>query len=90
MLLNYLVSWAPFHIDALGIVTFLGAEQIDQAVGRLARNRFTSCLPLLGAYKIAGNDIVKPIPGFTLYNITDGILATDLTAGSVDGSSPRT
>jgi hypothetical protein len=78
MLLDYLPSWHPFHIDALGIVTLLGAEQVDQAVGRLARTPLTACLPLLGAYKIAGNDIVKPISGFTLYNITDGIMATDL------------
>jgi hypothetical protein len=78
MLLYYLGNWAPFRIDALGIVTLLGAEQIDLAVGRLARNRFTGCLPVLAAFKIAGNDIVQPIPGFVLYNVTDGIMATDI------------
>lgn len=31
------------------------------------------------AFKIAGNDLVQPIPGFTLYNVTDDIMATDLT-----------
>ncbi|KAM0418759.1 hypothetical protein ACHAPT_012357 [Fusarium lateritium] len=78
MLLDHLLSWGPFRIDALGIVTLIGADQVDQAVGRLARNPVTRFLPLLGAYKIAGNDFVQPIAGFKLYNVTDGILATDL------------
>ena len=79
MLFHYLERWAPFRIDALGLVTLLGAERVDQVVGRLAHHRLTSYLPLLGAFKIAGNDFVQPIPGFVLYNVTDGIVATDLS-----------
>lgn len=72
-------SWAPFRIDALGIVTILGADQTDLVVGRLARTGFTGLLPLLGAFRVADNSIVKPIPGFVLYNVSDGILANDIT-----------
>ncbi|KAF8246157.1 hypothetical protein K440DRAFT_685659 [Wilcoxina mikolae CBS 423.85] len=79
MLLGYLETWAPFRIDALGLVTMIGASEIDVAVVRLVRNRFTECLPLLGAYIFAGNNFTKPIPGFFLYNISDGIVATDMT-----------
>ena len=79
MLLTYLKHWAPFRIDALGIVTLLGADQMDLVLGRLARTGFSNFLPLLGAYKIADNSVVKPIPGFILYNVTDGMLATDIT-----------
>ena len=78
-ILAHLKHWAPFHIDALGIVTILGADQMDLVLGRLAKAGFSGLLPLLGAYKIADNSIVKPISGFTLYNVSDGILATDVT-----------
>ncbi|KAK5726247.1 hypothetical protein LTR17_012867 [Elasticomyces elasticus] len=79
MLLHTLKNWAPFHIDALGIVTLLGADEMDLAVGRLSRNRYTENLPLLGSYIVANNAIRKPKLGFTIYNITDGIMATDVT-----------
>lgn len=78
MLLDTIKAWSPFRIDALGIVTMLGAAEVDQIVGRLVRSRYTDYLPLLGAYTIASNQITKPIPGFVLYNVTDGIMATDL------------
>jgi hypothetical protein len=79
MLVSQLKNWAPFRLDALGLVTLLGAGELDIAIGRLVKNHFTEYLPLLGAYIIAGDNITKPIPGFTLYNITDGILASDVT-----------
>lgn len=77
--LDFLHHWAPFRIDALGIVTILGAAEVDMVVGRMARHRFTGCLPLLGAFQIASNSIVRQLPSFILYNVTDGILATDVT-----------
>lgn len=52
---------------------------MDLVLGRLAQTGFTSLLPLLGAFKIADDSIAKPIPGFVLYNVSDGILATDIT-----------
>jgi hypothetical protein len=79
MLFTRIKEWAPFHIDALGLVTILGVTEVDYAVGRLVQSYFTDCLPLLGAYTIASNQVTEPIPGFVLYNITDGIVATDLT-----------
>jgi hypothetical protein len=62
---------------------------MDEALGGLVRYRYLEYPSLLGAFVIAGNDIVKPIPGFTLYNVSDGIQATDV-AGSVVGSIART
>jgi len=78
MLLDYIKEWSPFRIDALGIVTMLGAAEVDQTVGRLVRSRYTDFLLLPRAYTLASNQITKPIPGFVLYNVTDGIMATDL------------
>src|SRR2546421_5288458 len=76
--LKYVKSRAPFHIDALGILTLLGASEVDQAVGSLLSYNFTKYLPLLAANVIAQDAITKPIPGFVMYNITDGITATDI------------
>lgn len=50
-ILDFLHHWAPFRIDALGIVTILGAAEVDMVVGRLARHHFTGCLPLLCAFQ---------------------------------------
>lgn len=72
-------DWAPFKIDALGLVTILGAAEVDISIGRLLHNCITEWLPLLGAYTIASGQMSKSIPGFYLYNITDGIMATDLS-----------
>lgn len=79
MSLSQIKNWAPFKIDALGLVTILGAAEVDISVGRLVHNCLTEWLPLLGAYTVASGQISKPIPGFYLYNITDGIMATDLS-----------
>jgi hypothetical protein len=79
MFMSAVKNWMPFRIDALGILTIVGAVEVDHAVGRLVSSRFVERAPLLGAYTIANNQITQPIPGFALYNITDGILATDLT-----------
>ncbi|RBR03241.1 uncharacterized protein FIESC28_11795 [Fusarium coffeatum] len=76
--LSTLKQWAPFEIDALGLVTMLGAEEMNLVIGQLTQNTYTEWLPLLGAYIIANDHITEPMPGFTLYNITDGIVATDL------------
>ncbi|KAF2023978.1 hypothetical protein EK21DRAFT_79767 [Setomelanomma holmii] len=74
----FVQSWAPLKIDALGIVTMLGAKQVDTWIGRLTYSYITDMLPLLGAFVIAGNSFTEPIPGFVLHNVTDGIVATDL------------
>ncbi|KAA8571381.1 hypothetical protein EYC84_001384 [Monilinia fructicola] len=79
MLLHQFERWSPFQIDALGIITLIGAEEVDRAVGRLTHSYLTDWLPLLGVYKVSGNAFKERIPGFVLYNITDGILAPDLT-----------
>ncbi|KAI1448496.1 hypothetical protein F5Y02DRAFT_431294 [Annulohypoxylon stygium] len=78
MLLDSLARWQPFRIDALGLVTIFGAEELDIAIGTLAQSWATDWLPYLGSYTVANNQIAKPITGFVLYNITDGIVATDV------------
>ncbi|KAJ6258802.1 hypothetical protein Dda_6856 [Drechslerella dactyloides] len=77
--LPHLKEWAPFQIDALGLITIVGTVEVDRAIGRLVRSAYAEFAPLLGAYTIASNQIAETIPGFVLYNITDGIKAVDLT-----------
>lgn len=74
--LKYLASWSPFRLDALGLLTMLGGPEMSRAIGHLSFNRFTEFLPTLGAYTVPSNDFVQPLPGFTLYNITDSISST--------------
>jgi hypothetical protein len=73
-------SWEPFKIDALGIVTLLGANALGKATGRLVANPYAEYLPQLAAHIFADGSVAEPLPGFLLYNITDGIKATDLNA----------
>src|SRR5579859_2437338 len=76
--LQILRDWSAFKIDALGLVTLLGADEVDIAVGRLGQNPYTDCLPLLGAYVFASNHFTKAIPGFVEYNIKKGITSSDI------------
>lgn len=75
-----LSHWSPFKIDALGLVTLLGAEEVNAAVGRLVRSAYLEYLPLLGAFVIAGDRFTEKAAGFNLYNISQGIHTTDLSA----------
>lgn len=81
MPLQDIKSWSEkstFSIDALGLVTLLGAEEVNQSVGHLQRRRYTEYLPLLAAFVIAGNRFTAEQPGFVIYNLTDGITSTEL------------
>ena len=71
-------QWHPFQIDALGLVTMIGADEVNATVGRLVRSRYTEYLPILGAFIIAGDQFTRSLPGYALYNIDDGITTTDL------------
>jgi hypothetical protein len=75
-----LLQWSPFKIDALGLVTLLGAEEINASVGRLVRSTWFEYLPLLGAFVVAGNSFRSKEAGFNLYNITQGIHTTDMAS----------
>ena len=77
---DVLQHWSPFKIDALGLVTLLGAEEINAAVGRLVSSAYLEYLPLLGAYVIAGDRFTEKAAGWNLYNISQGIHTTDLAA----------
>lgn len=59
-------------------MTIFGVNEADFVVGQLTRDCFTDFLPLLGGYVVANNQITHELPGFALYNITDGIQATDV------------
>lgn len=79
MVIRWLRKWTPFKIDASGLVTILGADEVNQFVGRLSRSRLTEYLPLVSSFVIANDGITSAIPGFELYNKSDGIRATDFT-----------
>ena len=76
--LAHIRDWKPFTIDALGLVTLLGADEVNQSVGTLQRRRFTEYLPLLAAFVIAGDRFNAEQPGFVLYNLDAGITSTEL------------
>jgi hypothetical protein len=76
--IDSLHKWDPFHIDALGIITLLGADEVSHAFGSLATNRYTSFLPTVGAYVFVSNSFTTPIPGFQVYNVDDSIYTTDV------------
>ena len=71
--IGYLAGWSPFRLDALGLVTLIGAEEVATAIGALQRNWIADYLPLLGSFLIAEDKFTTPLPGFTLYNASDGI-----------------
>ena len=77
---HVLLHWTPFKIDALGLVTLLGTEEVNAAVGRLVSSAYLEYLPLLGAYVIAGDRFTEKVAGWNLYNISQGIHTTDLAA----------
>ncbi|KAF2705091.1 hypothetical protein K504DRAFT_494443 [Pleomassaria siparia CBS 279.74] len=76
--LRHLLDWSPFRIDALGIITMIGAEQVNASIGRLCRSRYVEFLPLLGAYIFASDAFTEAKSGFAVYNLTAAITTTDL------------
>lgn len=76
--LTSIKSWSPFKIDALGIVTLLGADAVRKSLGRLTYSLF-EYFPLLAGHIFVDNSVADPIPGFVLYNITEGVVATNLS-----------
>lgn len=75
-----LSTWAPFEIDALGLLTLLGANEVDMAVGRLAPSYWLEYMPLLAGFVFAGSRFRGKQPAFTLYNISSGIVTGNLAA----------
>jgi hypothetical protein len=74
-------SWGRgtgLKIDALGLVTLLGAEEMDRSIGRLVPSMYLEYLPVFGAFVVAGNRFTTKKPGFVLYNISAGIMTTEL------------
>ena len=79
-ILHYLRNWQPFRLDALGIVTLLGADEVNTSIGTLVRNRVFEYMPLLGAFVISSDAFRKKQPGYKLYNINEAIETTELAA----------
>jgi hypothetical protein len=75
-----LLKWQPFQIDALGLITLLGAEEVNASVGRMVRSTWLEYLPLLGAYVIANERFREKEAGYNIYNISQGIHTTDLAS----------
>jgi hypothetical protein len=79
--LRNIKTWSdsvPFEIDALGLITLLGAEEVSAAIGNLQRRRLTEALPLLAAFILAGDRFTSVQPGFAMYNLSDGITTSEL------------
>ena len=77
--LHGLKAWSdnvPFKMDALGLVTLLGADQVSTAIGSLQRRRYTGALPRLAAFVLAGDRFTSIEPGFTFYHVTNGYMST--------------
>ncbi|KAL4796029.1 hypothetical protein BDV19DRAFT_388741 [Aspergillus venezuelensis] len=74
-----LINIPPFELNALGLLTTMFGKEIDVALGSLVPN-WAEMPPSFGSYVLANNDILKPQSGFTLYNVTDGIAATDISS----------
>jgi hypothetical protein len=67
------------EIDALGLVTILGSEEMDRCIGRLVPSAYLDYLPLLGAFVISSRAFAKYQPGSTtMYNASAGIKTTML------------
>lgn len=80
MLSQFFHDWKPFKIDALGLVTLLGAEEMNLALRALIWSDLKECLHLTAAYAVANNDIMTPKSGFTLYNISDVMKGAGIAA----------
>ena len=65
-------------LDALGLITMIGVEQVNSTIGRLVSSRYTEYLPLLGAYVVVSKVLTESISGFAIHNISDGITTTDI------------
>lgn len=79
--LHGLKAWSdnvPFKMDALGLVTLLGADQVSTAIGSLQRRRYTGALPLLAAFVLAGDRFTSIQPGFTCYHVTHEYMSTEM------------
>jgi hypothetical protein len=72
-------SWAPFRLDALGLLTMLGADEMSREIGSLSENTLVSCLPLLGSHIIPSDSFMQALHGYTVYNVSDAIQSTTLS-----------
>lgn len=79
MSLERLQNITSFRIDALGLITLLGSQELDLAFGSLRETPLFDALPTFAPFLGVGTFLTTPVSGFHLYNITDAILATDVS-----------
>lgn len=75
-----LKAWAAdinIKID-VGLVTMLGAEEMDLSIGRLMSSPYLEFLPLLGAFVIARDGFTEKCPGFTQYAVSGRVMTTEI------------
>lgn len=80
ILSDFSLKWAPFNFPALGFFALFACKEIDTSIGNLSYSYSTDFLPVLGSYTVAKDDFAASQPGFVLYNLTDGIMTTDVSA----------
>lgn len=74
-----LLSWAQStRINALGLITILGTDEVDTSVGRLVPGCIAEFLPLPGAFLLASNAFTSTQSNFVLYNLTEHMATTEL------------
>ena len=76
--LEDLRAWSPFRLDALGLLTMLGTNEMSREIGSLSANTLVFWVSLLGGNVVPSNAFVHPLHGYTLYNISDAIQSTSL------------
>lgn len=77
---GFLSKWVPLNFPALGFFALFAPKEMDTAIGNLSPSYATEYLPVLGSYTVAKDDFAASQPGFVLYNLTDGIVTTDVSA----------
>jgi hypothetical protein len=78
--MDFFIRMASVPVDALGLITLLGAEEVNKWVGRLVPSKWMEYMPLLAMYVISGDRFRAESPSFSLYNISSGIFTTEFAA----------
>lgn len=60
-----------FKLDALGLITLLGAEEVGNAPGQLTRSTWCQYLPIMASNIVAADKFRNPIPGYGLGSSPD-------------------
>src|SRR5438045_2794544 len=76
MAIKWLLKWVLFKIDAVGLATPHGADDVNRAIGCLSKSP-TDRVP--AGFVVARDSKRVTVPRFAVYNISNGIDATVIT-----------